>query len=368
MSGADYRILAESIGAAVASGVDVSQDPIPTSKNSTTTGINARGEAKTVATTDLAEPSEENATLGCADWGGCPHPPPPPGNEVGQILSETVAKGKLASEVVDQLLSGAVAKGKPLASEAVAKGKLASEVVDQLLSGAVAKGKPLASEAVAKGKLASEVVDQLLSGAVAKGKPLASEAVAKGKLASEVVDQLLSEAVAKGKPLASEAVAKGKPLASEAVAKGKSLASGVVAKGKSIASEALAKGKLASEALAKGKSLSPVDEPASEVIETKQKGAVETDTAKGKGAKRAANKTKHAADEEFLTRVEVSSKTTYGDLCVGYMNREEDGQMVVAACRMNKENTCPTVYSADRCVLLQVVGASVSTDSVKKMW
>ena len=260
MSGADYRILAESIGAAVASGVDVSQDPIPTSKNSTTTGINARGEAKTVATTDLAEPSEENATLGCADWGGCPHPPPPPGNEVGQILSETVAKGKLASEVVDQLLSGAVTKGKPLASEAVAKGK--------------------------------------------------------------------------------------------------SLASGVVAKGKSIASEALAK----------GKSLSPVDEPASEVIETKQKGAVETDTAKGKGAKRAANKTKHAADEEFLTRVEVSSKTTYGDLCVGYMNREEDGQMVVAACRMNKENTCPTVYSADRCVLLQVVGASVSTDSVKKMW
>ena len=104
------------------------------------------------------------------------------------------------------------------------------------------------------------------------------------------------------------------------------------------------------------------------MIETKQKGAVETDTAKGKGAKRAANKTKHAADEEFLTRVEVSSKTTYGDLCVGYMNREEDGQMVVAACRMNKENTCPTVYSADRCVLLQVVGASVSTDSVKKMW
>jgi len=329
MSGADNRILAESIGAAVDSGVDVSQDPIPTSKNSTTTGINARGEAKTVATTDLAEPSEENATLGCADGGGCPHPPPPPGNEVGQILSETVAKGKLASEVVDQLLSGAVAKGKPLASE---------------------------------------VVDQLLSGAVAKGKPLASGAVAKGKLASEVVDQLLSEAVAKGKPLASGAVAKGKPLASEALAKGKSLASGVVAKGKSIASEAVAKGKLASEALAKGKSLSPVDEPASEVIETKQKGAVETDTAKGKGAKRAANKTKHAADEEFLTRVEVSSKTTYGDLCVGYMNREEDGQMVVAACRMNKENTCPTVYSADRCVLLQVVGASVSTDSVKKMW
>lgn len=82
----------------------------------------------------------------------------------------------------------------------------------------------------------------------------------------------------------------------------------------------------------------------------------------------AAKKKKIDEASMFLTdQVSVSSMTTFGELCIGYV-ADEKGNKVMAACKKTSKMTCPTKYSASNCTLLQVVGADVSAKSVKKMW
>ena len=81
---------------------------------------------------------------------------------------------------------------------------------------------------------------------------------------------------------------------------------------------------------------------------------------------------KKVADEKsmyLLEKLAVTTKSTFGDLCLGPVRDPATNGSVMAVClKTGPKNTCPTTFSEGSCIRLQTVSSDVLGMNVVKKW
>ena len=98
--------------------------------------------------------------------------------------------------------------------------------------------------------------------------------------------------------------------------------------------------------------------------------------AKAEAAKKKADEEKAAAEAkkkalmQQMDPMTMSVKSEFQGVCVGWVKSSNvpDATMVMAACAKTKENTCPAVFNASTCTMLQPINAKVGQDTKMMMF